>query len=73
MVNFEGKHVIITMNTGAKYMGIYHKSSDSKIVLSELCVLMKSGGSAMSGSNEKRVFLTEKIKSVELIKEKMND
>ena len=64
--NIQNKRVLITMDTGAKYLGIAHQSSDEKLVLSQLCIIHKSGTSSMSGSNEKRSFLTRKIKHVEI-------
>jgi len=61
----QNKRVIITTNTDAQYMGILHNSSDNKIILSELCIIHKSGTSTMSGNKEKRRFSTDKIKGVE--------
>ena len=61
----QGQRIIIIMDTGARYKGILHKSSDRKIVLSQLCIITKRETSTMSGSNEKRVFLIEKIKNIE--------
>jgi small nuclear ribonucleoprotein (snRNP)-like protein len=60
----QNKRVILKMHTGAKYLGILHNSSDEKIVLSELCIIHKSGTSSMSGSNEKRSFLVNKIQNI---------
>lgn len=59
--SLQNKRVIVTMNTGARYKGILHNSSDSKIVLSQLCIIHKSNLSSMSGSNEKRSFDVNKI------------
>lgn len=61
---WQGKRVIITTKKGTKYGGILHKSSDRKIVLSELVVYNKSGGTASSGSKEKRTFKTDEIKNI---------
>jgi hypothetical protein len=67
--NIQGKRVLITMNTGARYLGIAHQSSDSKLILSELCIIHKTGTGSMSGSNEKRSFFMNKIKTIEIQEE----
>jgi len=67
--NIQGKRVLITTNTGARYLGIAHQSSDKKLILSELCIIHKTGTSSMSGSNEKRSFSMDKIKNIEVQKE----
>ena len=66
--NFEGKKVIITTKSGAKYSGIYHKSSDKSIILSKLGIFTKSGGFISSKSNEKRKFDPSHIDNIEMEK-----
>ena len=62
---YQGKDVIITMKSGAKYGGKLHNSSDDTIVLSNYYVISKEGSVTKSGASEKRTFKTKNIKNVE--------
>jgi len=59
-----GKRVILTTNTGARYLGLLHPYAENKIALTELCILTKEGNSITSGNKETRIFPITKIKHI---------
>lgn len=58
---YQNKHVIITVTSGAKYLGYLYLYSQNTAILTNLCIINKYGTSTHSGANQKRKFPLHKI------------